>query len=356
MTTFLQLHLLTSYPPSNLNRDDLGRPKTAVMGGTNRLRISSQSLKRAWRKSEVFASHVAPAHIGTRSKEMGKKIFEDLCDRGIDQAKAKEWARTIAGVFGKLKTKRTEKDPHMDLEIEQLAHFTPFEIASIEALVQKLVVNGEAPSGEDLGLLSKEHTAVDVALFGRMLAAAPGYNTEAAAQVAHAITVHTSAVEDDFFTAVDDLNTGEEDRGSAHMGETEFGAGVFYVYVCVDCESLVKNLSGHSDLAGQGIEGLVEAAAKVSPTGKQNSFGSRAYASYVLAEKGAQQPRSLAVSFLKPVTGHDYLAGAIAQLTETRNMIDKSYGKCTDHHVIMNAYDGTGSLAEILLFARGCVS
>jgi len=43
MGNFIQLHLLTSYPPSNLNRDDLGRPKTAIMGGKTRLRISSQS-------------------------------------------------------------------------------------------------------------------------------------------------------------------------------------------------------------------------------------------------------------------------------------------------------------------------
>jgi len=356
MTTFLQLHLLTSYPPSNLNRDDLGRPKTAVMGGTNRLRISSQSLKRAWRKSEVFASRVAPAHIGTRTKEMGKKIRDNLCAKGIEEMKAKEWARTIAGVFGKLKPKPTEKDPDLDLEIEQLAHFTPFEIESIQALVDKLVVSGQAPSVEDLSLLRKDHTAVDVALFGRMLAAAPTFNTEAAAQVAHAITVHTAAVEDDFFTAVDDLNKGEEDRGSAHMGETEFGAGLFYVYVCVDCESLVKNLSEHSDLAGQGVTGLVEAAAKVSPTGKQNSFASRAYASYILAEKGTQQPRSLAVSFLKPVTGEDFLTEAIGVLERTRGKIDTAYGQCWDQCAIMNAHEGSGSLAEILQFARGCVS
>lgn len=356
MATFLQLHLLTSYPPSNLNRDDLGRPKTAIMGGTNRLRISSQSLKRAWRKSEIFGSHVPPAHIGTRTKEKGKEIFRALSDRGIEEDKAKEWARTIAGVFGKLKSKPSNKDPHLDLEIEQLAHFTPLEIESIDALVEKLVSTRQAPSVEDLGLLRKEHTAVDVALFGRMLAAAPAFNTEAAAQVAHAITVHTTAVEDDFFTAVDDLNTGEEDRGSAHMGEIEFGAGVFYVYVCVDCDSLVKNLSGHSDLAGQGIAGLVEAAAKVSPTGKQNSFASRAYASYILAERGEQQPRSLAVSFLKPVKGDDFLAEAIWRLEQTRDKIDTAYGQCWDQCATMNAHAGSGSLAELLQFGRGCVS
>ena len=59
MSTFIQLHLLTSYPPSNLNRDDLGRPKTAIMGGKTRLRVSSQSLKRAWRTSDLFESALA---------------------------------------------------------------------------------------------------------------------------------------------------------------------------------------------------------------------------------------------------------------------------------------------------------
>ena len=70
MNRFIQLHLLTSYPPSNLNRDDLGRPKTAIMGGVNRLRISSQSLKRAWRTSDVFKEKLSN-NIGTRTKEMG---------------------------------------------------------------------------------------------------------------------------------------------------------------------------------------------------------------------------------------------------------------------------------------------
>ena len=43
MTQFIQLHLLTSYAPSNLNRDDMGQPKTAKLGGVTRLRISSSS-------------------------------------------------------------------------------------------------------------------------------------------------------------------------------------------------------------------------------------------------------------------------------------------------------------------------
>ena len=103
MSRFVQLHLLTSYPPANLNRDDLGRPKTAVMGGVPRLRVSSQSLKRAWRTSEVF-ERALKGHIGTRTKSMGVQVFDELVKKGVAEKKALAWARSIAGVFGKPKT------------------------------------------------------------------------------------------------------------------------------------------------------------------------------------------------------------------------------------------------------------
>jgi len=102
MSRFVQLHMLTSYPPANLNRDDLGRPKTAVMGGATRLRVSSQSLKRAWRTSDVFESALK-GHVGTRTKEMGCRIFKDLEQKGVTEKKASEWTKLIAGCFGKLK-------------------------------------------------------------------------------------------------------------------------------------------------------------------------------------------------------------------------------------------------------------
>ena len=94
MSTFIQLHLLTSYPPANLNRDDLGRPKTAVMGGVQRLRVSSQSLKRAWRTSDVF-EEALKGHVGIRTKEMGVKIFNQLKGAGVSDKKAKDWAQKI---------------------------------------------------------------------------------------------------------------------------------------------------------------------------------------------------------------------------------------------------------------------
>ena len=203
MATFIQLHLLTSYPPSNLNRDDLGRPKTAIMGGKTRLRISSQSLKRAWRTSELFESAL-DGHIGIRTKEMGITVANALQEKGVSNANAKKWAKLIAEVFGKCK-KANDKNPLEELEIEQLAHFSPEEKASIMVLVDKLASGNTAPIESDLALLKKKHTASDIAMFGRMLASSPAFNTEAAVQVAHAITVHEVAVEDDYFTAVDDL-------------------------------------------------------------------------------------------------------------------------------------------------------
>lgn len=350
MSTFIQLHLLTSYPPSNLNRDDLGRPKTAVMGGKTRLRVSSQSLKRAWRTSDCFEKTLA-GNMGTRTKMMGVKIYEALREKGASEANAKKWAKQIAEVFGKLKAAKKDK-PLEELEIEQLAHFTPEEEERIFRLVDKLVKSKKAPTSEDLDLLRKEHKAVDIAMFGRMLASSPAYNTDAAVQVAHAISVHEVAVEDDYFTAVDDLNTGQEDLGAGHIGETEFASGVFYIYVCVNRDLLLDNLGKDKPLTNKALAALAEACATIGPNGKQNSFASRARASYILAEKGEQQPRSLSVAFLKPVETEDILTKAIEELEKRRDYFDKVYGPCADDRRVMNAETAKGSLEDIISFIK----
>lgn len=352
MSTFIQLHLLTSYPPSNLNRDDLGRPKTAVMGGKTRLRVSSQSLKRAWRTSDLFESAMS-GHIGTRTKELGRSLYDRMIAEDIKPKDAKEWVKAIAGIFGKLKAE-DKKNPEklVDLEIEQLAHISPEEREAVDALVGKLILEKRAPTPDELELLRHPATAVDIAMFGRMLAGSPSFNVEAAVQVAHAITVHDVAVEDDYFTAVDDLNSGEEDMGAAHIGETEFAAGLFYLYLCINRDLLIENLGGNKELANKSLAALVEAAAKVAPTGKQNSFASRAYASYILTEIGEQQPRSLSVAYLKPVRGEDVLAKAIDEIETKRTNMEKSYGPCADGQKAMNAETGEGSLADIITFVQ----
>lgn len=346
MSRFVQLHLLTSYPPANLNRDDLGRPKTAMMGGEPRLRVSSQSLKRAWRTSDVFADSLK-GHVGTRTKEMGIEVFKQLREKGIAKKDALDWAKAIAEQFGKLK-KADKSNETQELEIEQLAHFSPEEQQAINDLVATLTDRKSKPEAEELELLRKQHTAADIALFGRMLASKPLYNTEAAAQVAHAISVHLVVVEDDFFTAVDDLNKGEDDAGAAHLGETEFAAGLFYLYLCIDKVLLIQNLSGNEELANKTLAALIESAATVSPNGKQNSFGSRARASYILCETGNQQPRSLSVAFLKPVRSGDMLDSAIKQLNQTAQNMDEVYGACADQRCSMNAATAKGSLKAVI--------
>lgn len=341
MSQFIQLHILTSYAPSNLNRDDLGRPKTAKMGGFERLRVSSQSLKRNWRISDVFQESLV-GHIGIRTKRLGVEVNDFLLEKGVKEKQAKEWAGSLAGVFGKLKKE--------GLEIEQLAHISPAEKTGVFALAEKLVVENRAPETSELVLLKKDQTAVDIAMFGRMLASEPAYNVEASCQVAHAISVHSIVVEDDYFTAVDDLNDKTKDAGSAHIGESGFAAALFYSYICINKTQLIDNLDGNEELANKAIQALTEAATKVSPSGKQNSFASRAYASYVLAEVGEQQPRSLAVAFLKPVLAEDQALEAITALEKQVENIDKVYGDCADKRYSINAIAGKGSFAELSQF------
>lgn len=328
MSHFIQLHLLTSYPPANLNRDDLGRPKTAIMGGAKRLRVSSQSLKRSWRTSALFEEALGN-HRGWRTKRIGVEVAKRLIEKEINEKDAKTWAVDIAKVFGDV--------AKGELETSQLVHVGPEEQAAVDALIEMLVRENRAPEKADLDLLRERPSAADIALFGRMLAADPQYNVEAACQVAHAITVHAAEVEDDYFTAVDDLNTGDEHRGAAHVGEAGFGAGLFYSYVCIDRNQLIHNLNGDIELADRAIVALVEAAIRISPKGKQNSFGSRAHASYVLAEQGNQQPRSLSAAFLKPVASQDQAEASATRLLQQAGAFDAAYGLCADRRYIVSA-------------------
>lgn len=399
MTTFLQLHLLTSYPPACLNRDDLNRPKSAKMGGVDRLRISSQSLKRAWRVSDIFREQLT-GETGIRSKELGRKTKEAMLtgiplpellesshrtaspDGQVTEKNANEWAWIIAAEYVDKKGKGSDEESEPDeaegddktkkkgkkvaksnisketLKSEQIVFYSQDEIKALDELVQALrATRTQMPSTHQLaGIKIKAASrTTDLAMFGRMLASSPDYNVEAACQVAHAITVHRAAVEDDFFTAVDDLNTREEDSGSAHLGEQGFGAGLFYQYVCIDCDHLRENLGGDAALTGRAIQALIEAAATVAPTGKQNSFASRAWAYYALAEKGSRQPRALSLAFMKPVREGDMLNEALTALTLMRDNLDKVYykGIALDSRSI-NAITGEGDFEALKTWAADC--
>ncbi|NMG44763.1 type I-E CRISPR-associated protein Cas7/Cse4/CasC [Aromatoleum toluvorans] len=344
MTRFIQLHLLVAYPPSNLNRDDLGRPKTAKVGGTERLRVSSQSLKRAWRTSDVFQSALS-GHIGTRTKRLGAETYNALVAGDIKESDARDWAAKITAVFGKPK----KDNP---LETETLVHVSPEERETLNALSRTLISERRPPTDEELDGLLHTQYAVDIGMFGRMIADRPECNGEAAVQVAHALGVHASAVEDDYFTAVDDLNQRDE-TGAGHVGEAGFASALFYQYICIDRDQLLKNLGGDETLTARALRALTETALTVGPSGKQNSFASRAYAHFALAEKGQRQPRSLSLAFLKPINGGDYGHATTTELIRVRDNMDKVYGPCADAHKQFDVLAGEGSMAELVDFVAG---
>ncbi|MER1695713.1 type I-E CRISPR-associated protein Cas7/Cse4/CasC, partial [Proteus mirabilis] len=319
----------------------LGRPKTAIMGGFERLRISSQSLKRHWRTSELFNIALS-GNIGIRTKKFGLQLYDALIEGGVSEKNAKKWVGLIIEQYGKIK-----KD---SIETEQLVHISHLEKSLAFDLINLLIKEQREPTKQELESLKTINTSVDIALFGRMLASAPKYNIEAACQVAHAISVHSTVIEDDYFTAVDDLNNGETDTGSAHIGEAGFAAALFYSYICINKTQLIESLDGNEELANKAIQALTEVAIKVSPTGKQNSFASRAYASYVLAEKGSYQPRSLSVAFLKPIDDEDMENAAINALKFRMENFDKVYGTCAESRYQLNAVQGEGSLSGLLQF------
>jgi CRISPR system Cascade subunit CasC len=392
MSHFLQLHLLTFYPPSNLNRDDTGRPKTATVGGVPRLRISSQSLKRAWRSAwrECDAFQYVSHNLGDRTQRIGRDVAAlAITEFGMSDAEANATGLLAASVFGKLEA---APKPGQELFTKQLAFIGSTEREKLRALLDRIGSDSDlrgklvqiarefvldASDDNDEGnnrsrkpkqskattklikdirneILTLADTSIDIAMFGRMLADSPKFNREAAVQVAHAITTHRVTVEDDYYTAIDDLKKPEEegDAGAGFVGELGFGSGIFYLYACIDTALLINNLGGQAVLAGDACAALIEAAATVSPKGKQPSFAARARAHYVLAEFGNSQPRTLAGAFVKPVQDADLATASVTQLEDWRAKLDRAYGPAAEATMTLDVAAGRGTLAEIVAFCR----
>jgi len=339
MTRFLQLHFLTSYPVSNPNRDDQGRPKSAIYGQVPRLRISSQAIKRAARMSDAIQRSLA-GHLGDRTQRIGEVVRDALIADGAAPDAAAKAATAVADVFGKLDTEAEKKG---FIRIRQLAFVSPEERAMAIELARKDLKKA---------VLRTADGAADIAMFGRMLADDPGFNREAAVQVSHALTTHRALVEDDYYTAVDDLKRPSEDAGAGFIGEAGFGSGVFYLYACIDLALLADNLAGDTVLAAKSAGALVEALATATPSGKRTAFAHQTRAEYLRAEAGDQQPRSLAGAFLNPVESDDLMAGSISALESMAKRLDHSYGPNADSVETMNVSSGAGSLAVVRAFAE----
>ncbi|MBC6428831.1 MAG: type I-E CRISPR-associated protein Cas7/Cse4/CasC [Cellvibrionales bacterium] len=354
MNRFIQLHYLTIYPLSNPNRDEQGRPKSATYGGQPRLRISSQALKRAARLSDAMQDALA-GHLGERTQRIGEEIRKTLKEEGVDGQQAEELATAIADVFGKLDEKAAKKG---QIRTKQLAFISPDERACAIDLARKAAAGEPLPDNAELKkrILRPADGAADVAMFGRMLAGDPDFNREAAVQVSHALTTHRAVVEDDFYTAVDDLKTPSEDAGAGFVGEAGFGSGVFYTYACVDVNLLRENLEGDTDLAARAAGALAAALATATPSGKRNAFAHQTCASYLRAEAGERQPRSLAGAFFTPVAGKDLLQASINALQDTERQMTKAYfNGQSEKSAIMNVPAEQGSLDAIREFVEAAV-
>jgi CRISPR system Cascade subunit CasC len=291
---FIELHLIQNFAPANLNRDDTNNPKDCEFGGHRRARISSQAFKRAIRREPIFAQ-TTKADNGERSKRMTLPIVERLIDAGKSADDAQLVANAAVAAYYSKKEKMEAKKPDRTLF---LVYFASSEIDSLVKLIidQWEEVLETAREGKPMAKMvkqlvddTKERTsAPDIALFGRMLADKTELNVDAACQVAHAISTHRVNMEMDFYTAVDDLQTVEEDEGAGAgmMGFTNFNSSCFYRYACIDFNQLATNLGGDRDLARRTVEGFLRAAIDAIPTGKQNSFA-------------AQNPTSLALALVR---------------------------------------------------------
>lgn len=339
MSTFLQLHLLHSYGPANLNRDEDGRPKSVRMGGAERLRISSQCLKRAWRTSEVFQNTVGD-RVGIRTRRIAEEVIAHLTGSGVDEKQATKTAAAVSGLWGKEGGKPV------------LFLFSRGEFDAVLAAAEKHAA-GEIDKLSHEDVLQPEDQDVDVALWGRMLAAKPQYNVTAACSVSHAITTHETAGEIDYFAACDDRGT-EEHSGAGHTDTRYFGAGIYYTYIALDIDLLLSNLGGRTDLANAAIEGLIRSASTISPSGMSASFGSFSPAQYILAEYGTQQPRSLVSAFTRPVWGRDQLRASVDALERHRDTLAAVYGPACDELRTVNVVgeEPIGSMDDIVALGR----
>lgn len=283
---YVDIHVLQTVPPSCVNRDDTGSPKTAIYGGTTRARVSSQAWKRAVRK--MFMERLAEADVGIRTKHVHDLLAAEIraLNPEVQAEKVAEDALKEAKVT--VKAKKTG-DP---LVTDALFFISP---AQIKALAQ-LAADGVKDKKAFQDALNGA-PALDVALFGRMVASNPELNTDASCQVAHAISTHTVHNEYDYFTAVDD-RAPEDNAGAAHLDTVEFNSSTLYRYATVCVNELAAMLDGD---AAQAVRDFVDAFITSMPTGKQNTFANRTLPDFVYVTLREDQPVNLVGAFEKPV-------------------------------------------------------
>ena len=378
MPRFLQIHTLTSYPASLLNRDDVGFAKRLPFGGSDRVRISSQCLKRHWRTADhehaLDRVRQDDAELAVRSRRTFElHLYEPLLADGIAedvaQAVTEEVVKTVLPESKRkqaTKTEGGEPDRASALRTSQVTVIGRPEIRYLLELARGAAQGAEDADearkswqANDEGELRKNLQALtrgaglDAALFGRMVTGDVLARCDAAIHVAHAFTVHPGFFETDYFSAVDDLNP-QGETGSGHINTSELTSGLYYGYVVLDVPLLISNLEGcpredwqsaDRSLAGEVASRLVYLIATVSPGAKLGSTAPYAHALSMLVEDGSSQPRSLANAYLDPVRQNgSLLLGAQERLAAHLQALDDMYGRTTERR--WAAIDAPDSLAE----------
>jgi len=368
---FLQLHTLTSFPASLLNRDDAGFAKRIPFGGAVRTRISSQCLKRHWRTSDgEHALSRIPVDGGSvpmsvRSRRTFEKYLRDpLVEDGIAADVAQEVTHGLLAALlpeGKRKqASKKEKEAGGEATAEQVRTEQVTVIGRPEVDYLLGLAREAAAGAADAADAKKRLTeqlkdrdlkanlatlrlgaGLDAALFGRMTTGDVLARCDAAVHVAHAFTVHVGQFETDYFSAIDDLQEAGE-TGSGHINTSELASGLYYGYVVVDLPLLVSNLTGcrrpdwesaDRGLAADVVQRLVHLVATVSPGAKLGATAPYAHAHLVLAESGNAQPRTLANAFLEPVGEKGMVREAYQALGEHLGELDAMYGNPTNRRL-----------------------
>lgn len=304
MSLIIDIHALQTVPPSLINRDDTGAPKTAVFGGVPRQRVSSQSWKRAIRK--YFDNQFDSDLIGDRSKRLPEKIARLLEDQGLEQSDAIARTEKLFKAAG-IKTEVDKKPKKADPEAPEPSPYprTTYLIflsqQQVNRAVEELLARGDEKlsSTEAKAILDTNHS-VDMAMFGRMVADDAAYNVDAAVQVAHAIGIHSSTPDFDYFTAVDDLAEEGEETGAGMIGTVQMMSSTLYRYATVNVDGLEKNL-GSAEAARQAAGQFIEAFVASMPTGKINTFANQTLPELVYVTVRDTRPVSLVNAFETPV-------------------------------------------------------
>lgn len=300
---FIDIHVVQTVPPANINRDDAGSPKQAIYGGVRRSRVSSQAWKRAAR---VYTAERQPVEVrSTRTKRLVELVTPLVAERAA--ISAEDAARISAAVVRGTVTMDSRKTD----ETSYLLFFGREQVSRVADLivqhaVQLLELDDKAlmDVGKSVSLLDVLGTGhpLDVALYGRMVADMASLNVDASVQVAHALSTHAVELEFDYYTAVDDEKdkAAGDDAGAAMIGTVEFNSATLYRYATIAVDQLSNNL-GDSTAVAPAVTQFIEAFAKSMPTGHQNSFANRTRPALVAVVGREDQPVNLVTAFESPV-------------------------------------------------------